>query len=515
MKKYFYTPILVMLFTALAAVNAQNQQDDYLGLPGDNLNLYAVMKLFQESETLEGFERALNDPDSKINNLDLNGDGYVDYIRVIDNEDRNVHYIVLQVSINRKENQDVAVFTVIKNSDGSVGIQLIGDEALYGKNYIIEPIYDETPNPGYMGNARSGNPQRVVVTHTTTVQVAAWPLIHFIFLPTYVVWHSPWYYDYYPDYWRPWSPFYWHYYYGYQSHYYSYYYGHYRHWNEYRYPEYHSYYYNGHRSYSPYVGERIHEGYYKTTYSHPEQRREGSALYVKSHPEQSNRSAGGTSVNNSGRRTGTTNSTGRTSGTTETSSGRRSTATGTGRPTTTTGTSRQSTTTGTSRQSTTTGTSRQSTATGTSRQSTTTGTSRQSTTTNSDRRTTTTGTNRQPTSSGTTRPSTSAGTTRQSSTGVSSNAGGRRSTTAPQSTYRTNTRSNSSGTSTGTKKKQSEKRPCHIRRTVEGNKRQQNQRRSRQKVIPDGVKNILTGKRDAAYCVSFCLYICFHPIAIS
>ena len=31
-------------------------------------------------------------------------------------------------------------------------IQLTGDEALYGRDYIVEPIADETPNPGYNGN---------------------------------------------------------------------------------------------------------------------------------------------------------------------------------------------------------------------------------------------------------------------------------------------------------------------------------------------------------------------------
>src|SRR5512138_2917408 len=155
MKKYFYTPVLVVLLTALT-VRAQDRQD-YLGLPGDNLNLYAVMKLFQESETLEGFERALNDENSHINNLDLNGDNLVDYIRVIDNVDGNVHTIVLQVAINRRENQDVAVFTVQRFNNGHVQIQLIGDESLYGPDYIIEPYIDEadsgeTPNPGYIGN---------------------------------------------------------------------------------------------------------------------------------------------------------------------------------------------------------------------------------------------------------------------------------------------------------------------------------------------------------------------------
>jgi hypothetical protein len=371
MKKNMITSVLILLFAGCTSLLAQDRQEEYLGLPGDNLNLYAVMKLFQESETIEGFERNLNDENSRINNLDLNGDGFVDYIRVIDNVDRNAHYIVLQVAVSARENQDVAVFTVLQESNGQVQIQLIGDEALYGRNYIIEPIFDETPNPGYSGNAHTVNGQNVIINRTTTVEIAAWPLIRFMFLPTYVVWHSPWYYNYYPNYWHSWNPYYWDYYYGYHYNDYSYYYGNYRHWNEYRYPNYHSYYYSGRRSSSPYVSTRIHEGYYKTTYSHPEQRREGTALYNKTHSDQNNRSSGNSSVGTSGRRTSTQS-----------------------------GTSRQSTSNGSERKSTSSGTNRTSTTTETNRRSTTTGTDKSGSRTQSEQRATETRTNKQSKSSG-------------------------------------------------------------------------------------------------------------------
>ena len=120
MKKFIITSILAALVTAGPAVMAQDIPDEYLGLPGDNLNLYAVMNLFQESQTLEDFERNLNDANSRINNLDLNGDNLVDYITVNDYVDGNVHNIVLRVALNRNETQDVAVFTVQRFRNGSV-----------------------------------------------------------------------------------------------------------------------------------------------------------------------------------------------------------------------------------------------------------------------------------------------------------------------------------------------------------------------------------------------------------
>ena len=282
MKKFFIIPILAAMVASGTTLMAQNYPDEYLGLPGDNLNLYAVMKLFQESETLEGFERSLNDENTRINNLDLNSDNLIDYIKVIDYVDRDVHTIVLQAVLNRKESQDVAVFTVQKFRNGSVQIQLTGDEALYGRNYIIEPISNETPNPGYAGTSNRYNE---TVVRTTYVEVSAWPLIRFIFVPDYVIWRSSWYWGYYPSYWHPWRPFYWHYYYGYHYNWYPLYYGHYHHCDYHRYSHWDENYYYSKRVCSNNVSMRINTGHYKATYSHPEQRREGEKMYAKVHPE--------------------------------------------------------------------------------------------------------------------------------------------------------------------------------------------------------------------------------------
>ncbi len=291
MKKFIITSILLALFTTTATLTAQNTQPDYLGLPGDNLNLYAVMNLFQDSKTLEDFERSLNDPQTNINNLDLNGDNQIDYIKVFDDVDGNVHNIVLQVAVSPKENQDIAVFTVQRFQNGQVQIQLTGDEELYGKNYIIEPNFDETaaggtPNPGYTGNTRVINGQTVVYVRTTPLEIAAWPCVRFMFLPTYSAWHSSWSWGYYPSYWHTWHPYSWNYYYGFHRNMYYDYYGRYRRTDYHRYTRWNDYYYAGRRSYSPDVNHRIHEGYYKNTYSHPEQRQEGENFFAKTHPEQ-------------------------------------------------------------------------------------------------------------------------------------------------------------------------------------------------------------------------------------
>ena len=277
--KTIATIFTIALFAGAAAIaTAQEYPEEYLGLPGDNLNLYAVMNLFQESETLEGFEQSLNDEESRINNLDLNGDNLIDYITVSDYVDENAHTIVLRAAMDRNEQQDVAVFVVEKLRNGEVQIQLIGDEALYGQNYIIEPFYAETPNPGYTGKTYRNNTNVVTSTY---YDIAAWPVIRFMYYPGYRVWRSSWYWGYYPSYWRPWRPSYWHYYYGYHYHWHDHYYSHYRHWNNYRCRTYNTYYRPHVRLYSPTVVVNVNKGHYRNTYSRPDQRRAGEELYAR------------------------------------------------------------------------------------------------------------------------------------------------------------------------------------------------------------------------------------------
>lgn len=83
MKKIF---VLSMIFLfSLNSINLFSQSENdstLLGLPGDNLDLFAVLNLFQKSKTIEEFEKTLNEEKTAINNLDLNLDGKVDFIKV-------------------------------------------------------------------------------------------------------------------------------------------------------------------------------------------------------------------------------------------------------------------------------------------------------------------------------------------------------------------------------------------------------------------------------------------------
>jgi hypothetical protein len=199
--KTIFLPYLATAMSLLCQpVFSQTAKDStLLGLPGDNLDLYAVLDLFQKSKTIEEFEKSLNLEKTGINNLDLDLDKKVDFIKVETKNDGDDFAFVLQVAVSKTETQDVAVILVSKDESKKITMQIVGDEDLYGKDYIVELKESKTPavtaNPGYTGT------DTVVVSapaKTTVVVVESAPIVQDVYSPAYVPYHPPSYYGYYP-----------------------------------------------------------------------------------------------------------------------------------------------------------------------------------------------------------------------------------------------------------------------------------------------------------------------------
>ena len=224
MKTIKLLALLGLLFM-VDKVNAQQKSEvdfaDSTGLPGDNFSLQAALATFKTSTSLEDFEKKLNSKDNEVNNLDLNGDGKIDYIRVVDYVKDNAHAIVLQVPVSKTESQDIAVIEIEKDGDKSAFLQIIGDEDIYGESTIVEPV--DNPEPADNGNSKKGPSAYSPGQIGMYVNVWYWPCVPFLFAPSYVIWTSPWYWDYYPMWWSPWSPFPWRYYYMSTWHYHQHY----------------------------------------------------------------------------------------------------------------------------------------------------------------------------------------------------------------------------------------------------------------------------------------------------
>ncbi len=81
--------ILISILLCGFVFSQTTKKSDSLGLPGDNLDLYAVLDLFQKSKTIEDFEKSLNLEKTAISNLDLNLDKKVDFIKVVTGNNAN------------------------------------------------------------------------------------------------------------------------------------------------------------------------------------------------------------------------------------------------------------------------------------------------------------------------------------------------------------------------------------------------------------------------------------------
>ncbi len=200
MKKSLLSFIIgaMSLFSQPAFSQADENTTPILGLAGDNLDLYAVLTLFQKSKTIEAFEKSLNDEKTGINNLDLNLDKKVDFIKVVSKQDGDAFTFVLQVDVSKTETQDVALILVSKDKNEKVSLQMVGDEELYGKDYVIEPKGNSsvTSNPAYVGE----NPVTVNVPATNTVVIQSAPIVQYVYSPVYVPYVPPYYYGFYPPY---------------------------------------------------------------------------------------------------------------------------------------------------------------------------------------------------------------------------------------------------------------------------------------------------------------------------
>src|SRR5450755_1301578 len=156
MKKWYFPFLAIALSFVSLPVFSQTESDStLLGLPGDNLDLYAVMDLFLKSKTIEGFEKSLNEQKTGINNLDLDLDKKIDFIKVVTKKDSDSYTFILQDAVSKTETQNVAVILVNRDKHKKVTVQIVGDEDLYGKNYVIEPKPNGSPsvtsNPAYTG----------------------------------------------------------------------------------------------------------------------------------------------------------------------------------------------------------------------------------------------------------------------------------------------------------------------------------------------------------------------------
>ena len=106
---------------------------------GQDFDLDALLGVIQTVDDFEALEKAINDSTNELNNLDLDGDGIVDYVLIQEEADGDAHVAFLRVAMAEDEYQDIATIEMEKLSSTTASFQIVGDVDLYGEDYIIEP----------------------------------------------------------------------------------------------------------------------------------------------------------------------------------------------------------------------------------------------------------------------------------------------------------------------------------------------------------------------------------------
>jgi len=183
MRKVFYYSIIMMLTlhqSSLASVTYNiNNSNDVL------FNLDWTLEHFKNASNPSDFEERIN-KDNQLSNLDLNQDGYVDFIKVNSYKDGDIRIFVLQVDLNEYESQDIATIFLERTGDKSAVIQIIGDPDIFGEEKIIEPYVE---NPSFGGK---GSSQESEISSTLNINVWTWSGVRFSYSPTFKTVRSKW-----------------------------------------------------------------------------------------------------------------------------------------------------------------------------------------------------------------------------------------------------------------------------------------------------------------------------------
>jgi len=179
------------------------QESDNLG---EDFDLEALPGVLEKVSDFEELEKAINEEGNDVNNLDLDGDEEVDYVLIQMENEGDTYIAYLRVAMSETEYQDVATIEMEKQSSTAATFQIVGDEALYGKDYILEPeggVVDISESSSGGSGGKGGPSPYFTVPPPPAVRVT---VCVGVFRPGFVLFVSPYGFHVRPVWFRPWRP---------------------------------------------------------------------------------------------------------------------------------------------------------------------------------------------------------------------------------------------------------------------------------------------------------------------
>jgi hypothetical protein len=141
----------------------------------EGLNLQALGELVKKSSDAKTLEEELNKPNS-INNVDLNEDDKVDYLKVTEYGKDNIRGLSITADISKDETQEIATIEISK-TDNNAEMAVTGNSTIY-----------RDPGTSY---------------YHSSFGLTDLIILGYLFGPRHTYWASPYGYGMYPSYYRP------------------------------------------------------------------------------------------------------------------------------------------------------------------------------------------------------------------------------------------------------------------------------------------------------------------------
>lgn len=179
--------VLIIVFSSFRTCSSTSRYGDSYNVSvqqisgadaASGLDLQAVGALVKKAKTGEEFERLLNSPSVGLNNLDLDENGAVDYIKVTEYGSGNIKGFSLTVDLADNQTQEIATIEIEKTADGRAHLQTHGNRSIYGSNHY----------------------------HHSSFGITDVILLSWLFNSNRSYYSSPWGYNRYPDYYGRYQP---------------------------------------------------------------------------------------------------------------------------------------------------------------------------------------------------------------------------------------------------------------------------------------------------------------------
>ena len=197
MKKIFYLLVVVVVLNSCGSNGNDGQGNNVSiqsnALPGFNVNNFA--NLVKKTTNPTDIENQINQDGNDVNNLDLNKDGKVDFLKVSESENK----IQVTDDVDANNSVNVATMTVNKNQadPNTADMQIQGNPSYCGQNYQYQshvslgevlllayifsphryyvPMYHYGYYPPYYRGYATSSYRTVTHTYTTSRNVGSSP----------------------------------------------------------------------------------------------------------------------------------------------------------------------------------------------------------------------------------------------------------------------------------------------------------------------------------------------------